>query len=147
MERKTRAVLDPVYGEANFPMAVDKRAKRKVQQRDMRGSSFATAVTTIPEPTKIKMEVEVEQKQKRNHASINWNYVDHSSTNPTWKRFLKANELCIGCLEKGHISKVCEKRMSCYICHKNAPHHFAHKPKEEAEGMLRSHSHFTGINV
>lgn len=68
MERKTRAVLDPVFGEANLPMAVDKRAKPKVQQRDMRGSSFATAVTTIPEPTKIKMEVE--QKQKGNDACM-----------------------------------------------------------------------------
>lgn len=74
LERKTGAVLDPVFGEVHFPMA-PQRAKPKMQQKDMRGSSFATTVTTIPELN----------KNKKMHAcfverTISWKYAHHSST-------------------------------------------------------------------
>lgn len=62
MEKVIRAVLDPVFGEANLPVTVQ-RAKPKVQQRDMRRSSFATTVATIPELNKLKKDGEQNKKQ------------------------------------------------------------------------------------
>lgn len=56
--------------------------------------------------------------------------------------FLKANGLCFGCLEKGHISKVCKKHMSCHICQNMHPTilHVNKKEKDCSDSTLTSPS-------
>lgn len=54
--------------------------------------------------------------------------------------YMKANGLCFGCLEKGHMSKACKKRMLCQICNKSHPTIVHIETKENQ----RDHSTKTG---
>lgn len=45
IEKKTRAILDPIFGEINMPVSVENKAKLKAPQKSSRGSSFTTTVT------------------------------------------------------------------------------------------------------
>lgn len=35
--------------------------------------------------------------------------------------FLKENGICFGCLKPGHMSKDCDRRLSCKVCNQNHP--------------------------
>ena len=35
--------------------------------------------------------------------------------------FLKSKGMCFGCLQYGHMSKSCQKRLSCKVCEQNHP--------------------------
>lgn len=37
------------------------------------------------------------------------------------KKYAKENNLCFGCLNAGHISKHCERRLKCRTCGRNHP--------------------------
>ncbi|KAK0142765.1 hypothetical protein N1851_019297 [Merluccius polli] len=128
IEKKTRALLDPMFGEINMPLSVKNRVSKVPQSR---GSSFATTVTPVFENAKNRMEVE--------HKQITRNAIkrpclfcskDHSmetcmlfkgKPNKEKVEFMRANGLCFGCLEKGHMSKYCKNRMTCKACHKTHP--------------------------
>ena len=129
IEKKTRALLDPMFGEINMPVEI--RAKSKVPQKSSRGSSFATTVTPVLENAKNKMEVEHKQIT-RSAIKIPCLFCnkDHSmetcmlfkgKPNKEKVEIMRAIGLCFGCLEKGHMSKYCKNRMTCKTCHKTHP--------------------------
>ncbi|XP_043222567.1 uncharacterized protein LOC122381883 [Amphibalanus amphitrite] len=50
--------------------------------------------------------------------------------------FVKNNGLCFGCLNKGHVSKFCNRRRTCAICKKRHPTslHYEQQPQPPSEG-------------
>ena len=50
------------------------------------------------------------------------------------KEYTSTNELCFGCLEPGHLSRVCTKRKVCEICRRLHPNPLESKRQEGNEG-------------
>lgn len=118
---------------------------QKVQPKTSRGSSFATAVATISGQAKSK--ADLEHKQCVNHAfkrpcmfcgkKHTMEVCEMLKLRPNKEKveYMKDNGLCFGCLEKGHMSKACKKRMTCQICRKIHPTilHIETKEKQSQE--------------
>lgn len=59
------------------------------------------------------------------------------------KRFIMDNNLCLGCLRRGHISKECKNNATCGMCKKSHPAPL-HEGRSTAADTSSSHVHLFG---
>ncbi|XP_053274597.1 uncharacterized protein LOC128436773 [Pleuronectes platessa] len=130
LEKQVRIATDPVFGDIRDTPTPSKDGRgfmSKPPHPKIKGSTFATTVTVAHEkngngPRKMEswpavkrclfcggghaLEVCFLLEKKAHHEKIT---------------FLKENGACFGCLQKGHMSKDCRKRLSCNICNLKHP--------------------------
>lgn len=119
-----------------------------------RGSSFAMTVSPVS-----KSEPSQSNKQSvntingsgaftkpcmfcnRNH-SVELCGIFQNKPNNEKVEFLKAKELCFGCLQWGHMSKSCQKRMSYNVCKKGHPTvlHIQTKENQQLQDRIKEFS-------
>ncbi len=147
IERQVKIVSDPVFGDIQNPPpnAGNKtvnRMKSQIKPR-FKGDSFATTVTTIETPT-FKHPTEPIQKQSnaftnntlcvccsKNHTLDQCPHLEEK-THRDKIAFIRKKGICFGCLRIGHLSKDCEKRLTCKVCNQNHPSVLHINQKERA---------------
>ena len=130
IEKQSRIMLDPIFGEIQSPQskAPEPKGQHKPYSKSTsRGSSFAV----VSSPTK-----KVQTHEPRPPAASAFTKPcmfcskDHAMEScETFKAkpnkekidFLKTNGMCYGCLERFHMSRNCSKRMSCTVCKQAHP--------------------------
>lgn len=148
IERQSRAMLDPVFGDIHTS-ADTKRVSKPKQQKTVKPSgrpSFATTVAQVSAPKRNDLQSGHKQKLCAAERSCLFCAKNHTfescetfKTKPNGEKieFLKTNGMCFGCLTKGHISKICKNRMKCEMCsmlHPTILHIPTEKEKDKVKG-------------
>lgn len=137
IDKQSRAMLDPIYGEVQSTLnkAVDSR-QSKTFLKSNKGSNFATAVLPMSTSGQTKLQLQTNKQPANKNSSnaftkpcmfCNKNHFMEvcesfqAKSNKEKVDFLKAKGMCFGCLEGGHISKNCQKRMTCNVCKRGHP--------------------------
>ena len=118
MEKQARIAGDPMFGDLPDQSAAKGKAKSPVKTRPSKpfSSSYATSVAPVtgakPDPScpfcSSKHALDSCQKfGKKAHR-------DKLS-------FMKTKGICYGCLNPGHISKDCNRRLTCNVCKRTHP--------------------------
>lgn len=128
-------MLDPIFGELQNPVnKAPEPRQSKIYSKTIIGSSFATAVASMSEQTKVQSQPNEQSSNVTSSSAFtkpcmfcNRNHPMHlcetfqNKPNNDKVEFFKDKGLCFGCLQKGHISKNCQRRLSCNICKQNHP--------------------------
>lgn len=128
---------DPVFGEVQSPQSKTTESRQsKTFLKSNKGSNFATAALPMLTPGQAKVQLQT-NKQFTNKSDPNaftkpclFCNKNHSievcetfqaKQNKEKLDFLKTKGMCFGCLGRGHMSKNCQKHMSCNVCKKEYP--------------------------
>ncbi len=134
-----KILMDPVFGnlqEAPALVAIKEGSRIKSPRLRAKGSSFATAATTV-EKTVTGYKIKDENLSERTCLYCKGKHMLEFCTLLKKRAqsekidFLKGTGVCFGCLCTGHISKECRKRLSCKTCGLRHPSmlHIHHKGK------------------
>lgn len=140
IDKQSGTMLGPVFGE--IQSSINKSQEIKMQNKvvlksNSRGSSFATAVSPVIMSECTSLQYQTNDKApctvysssaftkpcmlcNKSH-SLETCEMFKAKLNKEKVEFLKANGMCFGCLQKGHMSKSCQKRMSCSVCKQSHP--------------------------
>ncbi|KAK0140850.1 hypothetical protein N1851_022154 [Merluccius polli] len=136
IERQANMACDPLFGNIQDVTPKDDRKKfPKVKS----GSAFKSSFTTVTteEPLQNPTPVTISQPRiclfcKKDHATETCKELNGKKREEKVE-FFKANGICFGCINKGHLSKDCRKRLSCKVCslkHPTMLHIEINKPEE-----------------
>lgn len=152
IERHVQILSDPLYGNiSDSPSATTgqravNRPRVSPEQRT-KGKSFATTIT----PVKVECTTGSRTISPRhNSASALFcaycsqsHLLEHCQQFKCKKHrdkinFLKEKHLCFGCLSTSHMSRDCEKRLTCKICSQSHPT-VLHINKSDTASMHKAH--------
>ena len=158
VENQANIALDPIFGDLQDPAGSRPKATgtQRPPKSQLRGSSFATSIipaapatdNTQPKPKSTGQAGKQENVPSVFQQPCIFCNGEHTMLlckkfqikhNKEKVEFLKRRGICFGCLEKGHMSKSCEKRMTCRTCQQKHPSilHIDRKkfnPTNDAEG-------------
>lgn len=129
IERQVKIISDPVFGDIQDGKPITgsmNRMKSQVTPR-YKGGSFATTVTAMNTPSEDPHD---EQSNALTHTTCVCCSQPHTLDKcPTLEKkthrdkidFLRRKGICFGCLCIGHLSKSCDKRLTCSVCNRNHP--------------------------
>lgn len=135
IDRQSRAMLDPIFGDIHISMESKITSRPKPQKPITKPSGRTSFATTVAQASEIKKnESQNEHKRnankcylerpclfcERNHTFENCEKFK-SKPNSEKIEFLKTSGMCFGCLTKGHVSKTCKNRMKCETCSLSHP--------------------------
>ena len=129
-------MLDPIFGEIQIPVTKPPITRQsKAYPRSSKESSFATAVSTVQTNKQTSSAVSLSVFAKTCMFCNNYHPVEVCETiqnkqNNEKLDFLKSKQMCFGCLQYGHMSKSCQKHLSCKVCEQNHPTAFHMQRKE-----------------
>lgn len=125
VEKQVKILTDPVFGNIqDSPTMYKGGSKPKIQLRSgIKGTSFATTVDSVERKCHSENKSKDTLQTRTNvcpcceerhslEKCVRLEKMAHKDK----IRFLKENGFCYSCLCKGHISKECRKRMSCFKC-------------------------------
>ncbi len=154
IERQVKIISDPLFGDIQDRPGSSPALKFKSQSKFTRikGNSFATTVSAV---NTSKGSCSIPQKQhsteRSSKACVCCSQFHTLKECPKLKRrkhrdkiiFLKEKRICFGCLCSGHMSKDCDRRLTCKECGQNHPTvlHISEKP---STSMEIKHSKETG---
>lgn len=157
IEREVKIISDPLFGDiqgttSGSPASEGVNKFKSQSKFRVRGDSFATTVAVV-DTTKGSCPVPQKQDslERTKNACVCCSESHTLEECPKLKRrkhrdkivFLKEKGMCFGCLCSGHMSKDCDRRITCKECGKNHPTvlHISEKPRTSTE---RGHSKATG---
>ena len=129
IERQLKIAMDPVFGDIQDAPALvtikESSRTKSITRSRIRGSSFATNITTFKRRTQPDNKKDGSEKPclycknygRRMESCTLLERKAHSEK----MNFLKTNGVRFGSLCIGHISKECRKRLSCKICGSRHP--------------------------
>ena len=139
IEQQVRIVSDPVFGDIQDAAVIKGTIKSKPQMKtQFNRNSFATHVS-IANESKADVSQHEMSSTKVNPISCLYCAGGHALEQcPQLERkvhrekldFLKEKGLCFGCLSTGHLSKNCDRRISCKYCNQTHPSVLHIKKKE-----------------
>lgn len=121
---------DPLFGDIQDVRAEVKAKPKPVaksaKKNDIKGANFATGVTPIgkdgAQPLKEKEQQNADKSTDASEKACLYCEKAHTLSlcdkikgqeHPERIQFLKSKGLCFGCLNKGHPSKDCKRRLTC----------------------------------
>ncbi|TKS65758.1 hypothetical protein D9C73_028515 [Collichthys lucidus] len=134
IEKQARALLDPVFGDIQFPTDTKVTPpKYKLQGKAKPSSSPSFATTVAPMSASIAKQNYSPSTRKQN-PPVNMDScvfckgkhkleaceTFKTKSNTEKIQYLKTQGMCFGCLRKGHMGKTCQNRMTCETC--SLPH-------------------------
>lgn len=138
VERQLKIISDPIFGDIQYdsPNSGSRATNRTKSQSKpkYKGDSFAT-ITTVETPA-VKNHNDSKHNPKPTNASApTTNACLCCSKNHTLDQcpqfkdathgdkvtLIRQKGICFGCLRVGHLSRNCEKRLTCKICNKEHP--------------------------
>lgn len=139
---------DPLFGDiqdvSSDAKAKPKPAAKSAKKSDMKGANFATGVSpVVKESTQpVKKKEQQNTVQSTDAAEKTCLFCEKAHTLSSCDKFkeqeyteriqfLKSKGLCYGCLNKGHLSKDCKRRLTCAECAYKHPT-VLHKTKEDS---------------
>lgn len=145
VEKQVRILTDPVFGNIQDTAVSTNVNKSKPHPHSrMKGTSFATTVNPVGRTAQP-----MNQAKNTKHVKKTCLFCDGEHPIDTCAqlekmehkekiRFLKENGACFSCLCKGHVSRNCQKRISCRKCglkhptvlHKNSIINTEHRERE-----------------
>lgn len=156
IERHVQILSDPLYGNINdspsgmaAPRVVNRQ--RSYSDQRVRGKSFATTVAPV-ESERARVSSPVAPNRSSSTSVCACCALRHPLEHcQQFKRkkhrdkmnLIKERELCFGCLNAGHRSRNCEKRLTCKICSQRHPT-VLHVDKKEMTETCTGHVKATG---
>ena len=132
---QSRILSHPLFGNLNLNLTQARRAgssqeSKPIPYKDRRPkggySGFATSVETATHSTTKQVVSEGANKTQRKTSKecLHCKEDHHLSSCPQLRKknheekleFLRKNGVCFGCFEVGHMSKGCQKRLTCQVC-------------------------------
>lgn len=153
VEKQSRAMLDPIFGDVHSQIDNNGVSKPKPQNHIIKPSgrtSFATTVAHVSELRKDKLNPSHKQKTincaferpclfcEKNHTFERCEMFKNKS-NSKKIDFMKENGMCFGCLMRGHVSKTCKARLKCEKCSLLHPTILHIYTRKEEEGRNTDH--------
>lgn len=151
IEHQVRIVSDPIFGDIqNVQLNTGNKTFNKMKPQSkpkFRGDSFATTITNIDNTT-LEENIKSKQVQQQSTPSAKTTSIclccsqNHTleqcpqlekRTHKNKINFLKEKGVCFGCLCTGHLSKDCDKRLTCKVCSQKHPSILHIKLKQSAE--------------
>jgi len=135
VDKEPRIANDPLFGELQGIAAEGKERKipvaAKMTRKDKpRGSSFATCVSLFSEAVNANNRATTSYNNialtkpclycRKNHTMTECHQILEKSHKEKLD-FSRRNGICFGCLLKGHLSKDCNRRMTCQMCSQKHP--------------------------
>ncbi len=135
IDRQAKMAMDPLFGDIldnRNVVAMKENQKEKYPKKGISKSSFATNICM-----EERRPPDVSRKQvspfkiinafekpcmfcSKGHALESCSEIKEQP-HKVRVEFLKSKGLCFGCLTKGHLSKMCKKRMECKECSQKHP--------------------------
>lgn len=143
LHKQSKVMNDPLFGDIKELISTDKKEKAKNAVKDTKKdgykrSTFATVTATCVEDS-VKQSPASKSESSSNSVALSkpCAFCGKNHTlemcrvlrdKPHKERIevLKKAGMCFSCLNKGHLSKDCKKKMSCHIClhkHPTVLHH------------------------
>ncbi len=136
IERQANMACDPLFG--NIQDVTPKEDKKRIP-RMKSGPTYKSSFTMVAKEETSQNPTAVATAQnktclycKKDHATEACKILSNKKREEKVD-FFKANGICFGCVNKGHLSKDCRKRLSCKICslkHPTMLHTERKKPEE-----------------
>jgi len=138
VERQVKMSSDPFFGDIQSTQTV----QQKPQPRNTIRNSFATTVVTNNKSSQCCVSDFRSNSQviclycKRDHLLEQCTQMQSKMHNEKLN-FLKEKGICFGCLCVGHMSRDCDKRLTCTICAQRHPSilHIQQKERECTQGQ------------
>ncbi|XP_071058619.1 uncharacterized protein [Pseudochaenichthys georgianus] len=141
IKRQVDIVSDPLFGDIqDTPPAANKDVRKATfePRSRMRGSSFATTITTA---NKVEPGIRMKERGSLDTTvclfcggghTLDLCFQLERKAHSEKIAFLREHGVCFGCLCIGHMSKDCRKRLSCKVCSLKHPSilHIYQKEKE-----------------
>lgn len=133
IETQVKILTDPVFGNIRDATVnpgsttAKKPTALKSQKPKVTGSNFATSVACVPQPQDGNPQATPQLTKEQ--VCLFCSNEHMMETCPQLKRkmhkekigFLKEKGICFGCLKPGHMSKDCNRRLSCKVCNQTHP--------------------------
>ncbi|XP_073783913.1 uncharacterized protein isoform X2 [Danio rerio] len=148
VERQVKMSSDPLFGDIQSTQPVQQKFQPKTKVRN----SFATTVVTNNKSIQC-CETDLRSKApvvclccKRDHLLEQCTQMQNK-LHKDKLNFLKEKGVCFGCLSFGHISKRCDKRLTCTVCGQKHPSILHIQQKERVCTQEQSHSSLSSAHV
>lgn len=148
VERQVKMSSDPLFGDIQSTQPVQQKFQPKTKVRN----SFATTVVTNNKSIQC-CETDIRSKApvvclccKRDHLLEQCTQMQNK-LHKDKLNFLKEKGVCFGCLSFGHISKRCDKRLTCTVCGQKHPSILHIQQKERVCTQEQSHSSLSSAHV
>lgn len=161
IDKQSRKMLDPIFGKIQSPLKQTSESKGQYKayyKANSRGSSFATTVSPVSKAEPFKNDKQGGSTMNGSDAFVkpcmfcNKNHpmevceVFQNKPNKEKVEFWKVKGLCFRCLQRGHMSKNCKKRMSCNVCKRGHPT-MLHIHIKETQQHQNHTEEFSGSNA
>lgn len=145
VDRQAKMTTDPLFGDLQGPTSENEKktslTDRKARKEKIKGSIFATSITTPREKESDKYKTKTDRTLnnvaftkpclfcKGNHTLVECHHITGKHHKDKLD-FIKKAGLCFGSLVRGHTSKDCKRKLACQICSEKHPN-ILHIPRKE----------------
>ena len=122
IKREAKIINMPVFGNLKGPETKPGALQRTSELRKFSNSKRTTSMATAVDTSKRQISVKPSCVccGKDNHSMDNCLEFENRTYDKK-RELIKENNLCFGCLKKGHRSKDCFKRLTCSVCKRKHP--------------------------
>ncbi|MEL7308794.1 MAG: DUF1759 domain-containing protein, partial [Pseudomonadota bacterium] len=120
IKREAKIINMPVFGNLKGPQTKPSPLQQTSELKQFSNSRRTTSMITAVDKKQISVKLSCICCGKDNHSMDNCQEFKNL-TYEKKRELIKENNLCFGCLKKGHRSKDCFKRLSCGVCKRRHP--------------------------